>query len=75
MIKSILSVTAALALCVLLTGCSESDPATAGRDKGPRPTPPTPQAAPDLGAGTDTAQGGAPGGGRTGGGAPAGGTP
>ena len=72
MIKSLLTLTAAVALSVLLTGCSESDPAAAGRDKGPRPTPPTPQQAPDLPSGSDTAQSGAPAGGgaRTGGGTP-----
>ncbi len=67
MIKSLLTLSAALFVCVLLAGCGGSDPEFQARDKGPREAPPTPQAAPDLPSGSDAAQGGAPGGGRTGG--------
>jgi hypothetical protein len=65
MIRSLLTLGATVALCVLLAGCSESDPAASGRDKGPRPEV-APQPAPDLAPGSDKAQSGAPGGGARG---------
>ena len=73
MIRSLLSLTAAIAICVLLVACEQEDPEFAGRDKGPRPPPPTPEQAPQIPEGdavqqSGAAPGGAPaGGGRTGG--------
>ena len=58
MIRSLLTLTAAATICLLLTACSEgTDPANA--NKPDRPPPATPQQAPDAGVG-DQAQQGAP---------------
>ena len=69
MIRKLCSLTAAIAICVLLVACEQEDPEFAGRDKGPRPPPPAPEQAPQIPEGDAVQQGGnAPGGG-----APAGG--
>ena len=72
MIKSLVSLTGAMAICLLLVACGSSHPEDASHDKGPRPPPSTPQEAPGPGQGADQqvtgsppAGGGAP---RTGGG-------
>lgn len=70
MTRSLLTLIAALAICVVLVGCEKEDPEFAGRDKGPREVPP-PQPAPAIPEGDAVQQsgsGGAPAGGaRTGG--------
>ena len=60
MIKSLVSLTAAMAICLLLVACGSSHPEDASHDKGPRPPPSTPQEAPGPGQGADQQVTGSP---------------
>lgn len=70
MIKSLLTLTAATALCLLLVGCNDSSNiGSDGKPAAPRPAPQAPQAPPDVGPGAvqeNPSGGGAAGGGRGG---------